>query len=224
MTVRDGVGSFEIEDFWGQTVTLPAGPKQVRLNVEKDRLDDIVIDLQPRAQRLGRTAISDARRAPRRSQALSESTTSPARVRTAEYGVTPKWLDIQDGQARCEIPVPAEFTYGIDLPARQAAGGLLVRCDLLPIDIPPGDRPIRDRRSGLSRPGRSTAESSDPTAVSHQTPRATLMIVKKPDIEGGQAAPLSGLGDALGGWRGSRDIQRHAPAVGRRIRGRRLRG
>ena len=75
VTIRDGVGSFEIDDFWGQTVTLSAGAESIRLDPQTDRLDNIVIDLRSRRS-VRWCCILPRRRAARRSKAAFGSTTS----------------------------------------------------------------------------------------------------------------------------------------------------
>jgi hypothetical protein len=194
VTIRDEVGSFEITDFWGQTVTLTAGAERVRLNPQEDRLDNVVIDLRPSVQRqivlrfatpAGGPPMEGRVRIDYAAQGSQEQVRS----------MTPKWLDIRDNQANCEIPVPAKFEYSIDFHQGRrpvgywfnGAGG---------IDITPGDEafvievpvlPAGAIYGRILRPDGSPAEKA----------HAALIIVKKPDIEDGQALSLSGLHEAL---------------------------
>lgn len=114
VAIRDGVGHFEISDFWGQTVTLSAGMEEIRLDVERDPLDDVAIDLKTMPQRriVLRFQVPDG--APPvegcvRTQFITD------RARQQWRGMTANWADIANNEASCEIPAPSHFSYNLDL-------------------------------------------------------------------------------------------------------------
>ena len=111
--------------------------------------------------------------------------------------MTPKWLDIQEGQATCEIPVPAQFQYGIDFRFREGKRPVGYWFNgIQPLDIPPGDAPyvidIPVFPAGaiygkILRPDGSPADQA----------RAGLVIAKQPAIGNEQAISLSNLHGVL---------------------------
>lgn len=120
VTIRDGIGYFEIDDFWGQTVTLFAGFEQIHLNVEEDRLDDIVIDLNPTTYRQVVLRFQVPEGAPPieggvRIEHFSE--------RGRPQSVGTQGIDIEDNEASCVIPVPSRLKWAIDFrPGKRPAG------------------------------------------------------------------------------------------------------
>ena len=195
VTIREGVGHFEIEDFWGQTVTLSAGPEKVRLNVETDRLDAITIHLRPAAQRRVVLRFQVPPGGPPITGTVRIEYLTPSASQHNEH-MDPKRLDIQDNQASCEIPVPVGFTYGIDFNNGQRPVGYWFAPILFPIYIPPGEDPfvidVPVHPAGaicgrILRPDGSLAANA----------RATLITVKKSDADNVQAFPFSALGNVL---------------------------
>lgn len=194
VTIRNGLGSFEISDFWGQTVTLTAGPERVRLDVEKDRLDALVINLRPPAQRLVILRFQTPPGAPPVTGTVqidyAPTTTTPGNDRADS-----KHVDIENGQASCEIPVPGAVSYGISLDQGNRPVGYWFDPALL-VYIPTGQDPfiidVPVHPAGaicgrILRPDGSVALNA----------RATLMVVKKPAIADEQGLSLSLLRSVL---------------------------
>jgi beta-lactamase regulating signal transducer with metallopeptidase domain len=183
VTIREGVGQFEVEDFWGQTVALSAGPEKVRLNVEKDRLDAVTINLQPPVRRLVVLRFPTAPGAPPVTGTVQLDYTPIAATQDNEHGHA-EYLDIQDNQASCEIPVPAAISYGFSLDKGKRPIGYWFN-PVLVTYIPPGrdpfiiDVPVHPAGAicgRILRPDGSLALNA----------RATLMTVKQPEIADGQ--------------------------------------
>jgi beta-lactamase regulating signal transducer with metallopeptidase domain len=113
VTVRDGIGYFEIDDFWGQMVVLQAAGREVLLKIGEDSLEDIVIDLQTPALRQVQLKFQVPPGGPPiQGQVRIHSYTERSPNRWD--GTGSQLLDIQDGQATCEVPVPSGLTYSID--------------------------------------------------------------------------------------------------------------
>jgi hypothetical protein len=194
VTVRDGVGSFEIDNFWGQTVTLLAGPQQVPLDPDGDRLDQVAIDLRRSAQRQVILRFATPAGGPPIEGAVRIDC-SAEQSRRQRQGMTPQWLDIQAGQARCEIPVPSQLSYGIDFRQGRRPVGYWFN-EARGIDIAPGNEPfVID--VPVFPAGAIYGKILRPDGSSADEARATLMIVKKPGIEGQQSVALSELHEAL---------------------------
>ncbi len=137
VTLRDDIGYFQVDDFWGQTVTLSAGVPQVSLDVEKDRLDDVLIDLRPEARRQVVLQFQTPPDAPpiEGSVGIDYMTRRPIR------DVTSNAIAIRDNQAECEVPVPCRLRYGINFfRGNQPVGYWFQGSNW--IDIPPGDGPF----------------------------------------------------------------------------------
>ncbi len=192
--IREGVGYFEIDDFWGQTVTLSAGEERIRLDVEQDPLDDVVIDLKPSVRRQVVLRFQVPQGAPPITGSVRTDYITE-RARRQKQSMTPGWIDIVDNQASCEIPVPGQFQYRIDFRRGKRPVGYWFN-EILPIDIAADEAPfvidVPVHPAGAIY-GRVLA--SDGSVA--ENANATLMVAKKPDIEGGQAISLMPLFDAL---------------------------
>lgn len=194
VTLRDGVGYFEINDFWGQTVTLSAGEERIALNVEQDRLDNVVIDLKPSARRQVVLRFQVPQGTPPITGAVRTDTITE-RARRQKQTMTPGWIDIVDNQASCEIPVPGQFQYRIDFRRGRRPVGYWFN-EILPIDVAAGEEPfVID--VPVHPAGAIYGKVLTPDGNAAENAQTTLMIAKKPDIEGGQAISLMPLFDAL---------------------------
>jgi hypothetical protein len=179
VTILDGVGYFEVNDFWGQTVALSAGMERVLLNIEEDRLDEIVIDLSPSIRRQVVLQFLVPQGAPPIEGTVRTDYITD-RARKQGQGMTPGWIDITNGRAECEIPVPAEFKYEIDLYHVQVPVGYWFD-EITPVRVLPGDEPfvldVPVYPAGaiygrILRPDGTVAENA----------RAGLIVAQKPAI------------------------------------------
>ncbi len=176
VTIRDGVGYFAIEDFWGQTVTLSAGVQQIRLDIEKDRLDDVVIDLSPAARREVVLRFQTPPDAPRIDGSVGIDYTTQRPIRD----MTSNSIAITDNQARCEVPVPCLLRYGINFFQANRPVGYWFQGDNW-IDIPPGDGSftidVRTHPAGAIYGKMLRADGSIAEKAS-----ISLKIVQEPDL------------------------------------------
>jgi len=138
MTIRDGVGYFEIEDCWGQRVSIWAGGEQVSVDVEEDPLDDVVIELRPIREEMRHVILQF--QTPQGSP-LVQGGVRINHSRPGDSGMKPGWLEIKDGRAHCEIPTPGRFIYNIDYNrGKRPVGYWFERSKEM--DIPAGDGPF----------------------------------------------------------------------------------
>jgi beta-lactamase regulating signal transducer with metallopeptidase domain len=195
VTVRDGVGHFETDDFWGETVTLLVGDERVRLDPLKDRLDNIMIDLRRPAQRRVVLRFATPEGGPPMEGGVRIYHVLERAPGQEPGSTTPQWLDIQAGQASCEIPVPSRLSYSIDFHQGKRPVGYWFHA-AHGIDIPPGNEPFVIEvpvvpagaiYGKILRPNGSRADKA----------HATLLVVKKPGTEEQWSAVFSELSDAL---------------------------
>ncbi len=195
VTIRDGVGYFEIDNFWGQAVTLSAGMERVRLNPQEDRLDHVVINLRRPAQRQIVLRFVTPEGGPPIAGGVRIDYVLERAEGQKAGSTTPQWLDIQAGQARCEIPVPSRLSYSIDFHQGKRPVGYWFNATRA-IDIAPGDEPfVID--VPVFPAGAIYGRILRPDGSSADKAHATLMIVKKPGIEDQWPLGLSELNDAL---------------------------
>jgi hypothetical protein len=140
VTIHDGVGYFEIDDFWGQTVTLSAGGRSVRLKIGEDSLDNVVIDLSPASKRevILRFQVPPGVPPVEGSVHIDYFAERSSQQKRSQS----MWLNIKDGQTRCEIPVPARFRYGVDQEQRKRIIGYWFKQASSSINIERGDDPF----------------------------------------------------------------------------------
>jgi len=113
--VRDGIGHFEIDGLWAGMVRIYAGKHKFMFNLEQEPLEDVVIDLTPEAIEETKRKVVLKFDVPEGAPAV----TGGCRIdyiseQNLGQGMTPKWLDIENGQASIDIPVPGRFKYSID--------------------------------------------------------------------------------------------------------------
>lgn len=184
VTIKDGVGYFEIDECWGQSVRIRAGGKLVSVNIEEDSLGDVVIELMAEDSELREVVL--------RFQAPPDSPPVQGgvridyiteRAREEKRGMTPDWLDIVNGLAHCKIPVPGRFKYGIDCYKGKRPIGywfkeireidVAVSVEPLVINVPV--HPAGMIYGRILRPDGSIAEDAS----------ASLIVNKKPEIAKG---------------------------------------
>jgi beta-lactamase regulating signal transducer with metallopeptidase domain len=196
VTVREGVGHFEIDDFWGQTVAIQAGLERVLLDPERDNLEGIVIDLSPSMRR--RVVLQFATPAggpPIEGSVRIDYITD--RARRQRQSMTPEWLDIREGRAECDIPVPADFKYNIDFRKGQRPVGYWFN-EISTTRIEPSEEPfVLDVPTYPA--GAIYGRIFGPDGDTAKDAKATLKVCRQPDIEGGNAFSSMSLHDALNG-------------------------
>ncbi|UCG48997.1 MAG: hypothetical protein JSU94_04275 [Phycisphaerales bacterium] len=179
--IRDGIGYFEIDDCWGQGVNIWVDRERFSVDVEKDPLDDVVIDLRPVQAR------QDMRQVVLRFDVPEGSPGVQGCVRVdyisevnrgRRLGMTPKWLDIEDGRAACEIPVPGKFKYGIDYHQGKRPVGYWFE-EISPIDVEPSDEPLAIDVP-LGPAGALYGRILRPDGTAAEEARASLRVVQKP--------------------------------------------
>jgi len=101
-------------------------------------------------------------------------------IRPGERGMKPEWLEIQDNQARYEVPVPCRFKYGIDYYKGKRPVGYWFE-ETEQMDIPPGkepfviDVPVHPAGSIYGRILRADGSLAEDA-------QASLIVVKKPEF------------------------------------------
>ncbi len=113
VTVREGVGYFQIDDPWGRIVYLSTGGEGVSVRPEQDPLDDVVIEL---VRPVLRPVVLRLQVPPGAPPVRGNVWVSYRSERDRQRGRsgTSKYLDIEDGAVRCEVPVPGWFGYNIN--------------------------------------------------------------------------------------------------------------
>ncbi len=111
VTIEDGVGYFQIDDCWGQSVNIQAGGKSVSVNLDDDSPNDVVIELEDGQVNMREVVLNF----------ITPEGYPPVQggvridyVEPHENGYHPDWLEIQDNQASYKVPVPCKFKYKID--------------------------------------------------------------------------------------------------------------
>ncbi|MCP4454128.1 MAG: hypothetical protein GY809_21925 [Planctomycetes bacterium] len=136
--IINDTGSFEINDYWGRTVTLKAGYKEITLIPEEDELDNIVIDLSPSVTRdvvLEFDIPEDM--PPIRGQVriykVIERTGGNIKSKTVK-------VDITDNQASFKTSAPGQFQYSLDLDQNRPIGYWFNKSEF--IDVATGTEPL----------------------------------------------------------------------------------
>ncbi len=113
VTIREGVGYFQIDDPWGRMVYLWAGGEGVSVRPDQDPLDDVVLEL---VRPVLRPVVLRFKAPPG-----GPSVTGNVRVDYISDRARQRWrgwkwesLTIQNGEARCEVPVPGWLSYSIN--------------------------------------------------------------------------------------------------------------
>jgi beta-lactamase regulating signal transducer with metallopeptidase domain len=112
VSVRDGVGYFQIDDPYGRMVYLTAGDESVSVRPEQDPLDDVVIELVRPILRPVVLRFKTPQGAPPIRGSVRVSYNSERGIQRRQ-GWASQFLNIQDGEARCDVPVPGRLGYSI---------------------------------------------------------------------------------------------------------------
>ncbi len=179
--IQDGIGYFEIDDCWGQSVNIWVDRERFSVDVEKDPLDDVVVDLRPLQARQDVRQVVLKFDVPEGSPGVQgcvrvDYISEVSRAR--KLGMTPKWLDIEEGRAACEIPVPGKFKYGIDYHQGRRPVGYWFE-EISPIDVEPSDEPLVIDVP-LRPAGALYGRILRPDGTAAEEARASLSVVQKP--------------------------------------------
>jgi beta-lactamase regulating signal transducer with metallopeptidase domain len=109
VTIKDGVGTFEIEDLWPGNMNISTGARSFSFNVVESR-DDIVLDLSKEPEK--------PKQLPKRKVIITFNTPEGAPPPTGTIGITADkslpgngLVNIKDGKAEFEIETPAQIGY-----------------------------------------------------------------------------------------------------------------
>jgi hypothetical protein len=137
VTIKDGIGHFEITECWGQQVVISAGDESFSVNIDEDSLDDVLIDLNPKNVREVVLEFDVPEGNPDIEGQVRIDYSKPE-----DIGMKPDWLDIIDNEARIEIPVPGKFKYSVSYDNMVSEGKPPVGYwfnEIASIDIPDGN-------------------------------------------------------------------------------------
>jgi hypothetical protein len=112
VTIREGVGYFQIDDPWGRMLYLWTGHESVSVRPEQDPLDDVVLELVRPVLRPVVLRFKATPGAPPVTGNICVNYISD-RARQRRQGWKWEFLTIQNGEARCEVPVPGWLRYHI---------------------------------------------------------------------------------------------------------------
>ncbi len=189
--IEDGVGHFEIADFYGQTVRIIAGGQRVSVDVERDDLGNVTLALQPLSDTVRQVVLNF--NAPTDSPPIQGSVRIDY-VPEGERGYKPDWIEIAGGQARCEVPVPCRFKYSIDYYRGMRPVGYWFD-ESEPVEIPVADEPFAIEVP-IHPAGAIYGRVLLPDGTVAADASAYLMVAEKPEVVG---TATYGLGNALHG-------------------------
>jgi hypothetical protein len=106
-------GAFEIDEVWGQTITLKAGYKEMVLRPGQDRLDSVVIDLSAGVNRVVRLQfeIPDGMPAIQGRVRIDRIAERSGPYIRSQF---PDWIDIADNQVAFKTSAGGQFKYSLD--------------------------------------------------------------------------------------------------------------
>ena len=179
VTIKEGVGYFQIDECWGQRVNIWIAGQRTSVNIDEDALDDVRIELK--TEEAGKREIVLRFHVPQGSPEVQGGVRIDY-AKPEDRGMKPEWLDIQNGQARYEIPVPGKFKYSINYIQGKRPVGYWFE-EIKSMDIPAGDGPfvinVPVYPAGaiygrILRPDGSMAKNA----------QASLIVAKKPEMIG----------------------------------------
>ncbi|NQV34788.1 MAG: hypothetical protein HQ515_18995, partial [Phycisphaeraceae bacterium] len=120
VTSKGDTGVFEINDVWGQTVTIQAGYKEITVKPDQDSLDNIVIDLRPSVTRDVILQFDIPENMPPiqgHVQIYKTTQRSGSHVKSKT-----EWVEIADNQASFKSSAPGQFNYSLDVHRNKPVG------------------------------------------------------------------------------------------------------
>lgn len=179
VTVKEGVGYFQIDECWGQKVNIRVADQRIFVDVDEDELDDVRIELK--SEEAGKREIVLRFQAPQGSPAVQGGVRIDY-AKPGDRGMIPRWLDIQNGQARYKIPVPGKFKYEISYGEGKRPVGYWFE-EISSMDIPTGDDPyVID--VPVYPAGAIYGRILHPDGRLVKDAQASLIVAKKPEMVG----------------------------------------
>ncbi len=176
--IINGSGVFEVNDYWGLTVTLKAGSKEMRLNPEEDDLDHIVFDLDA----------MDTRKVVLKFDVPEDMPPIQGQIkihkimdRNGSY-ITSQALEypkIVDNQVSFQSTVPGEFSYML-APERKLPVGYWFQ-DSKRYSVPTGQEPLAIHVP-VYPAGAIYGQILRPDGTAADKAEASLLTVKRPDV------------------------------------------
>lgn len=207
VTIQDGVGYFEIIDLWPGTVRIWAGKEPFVFDVVDKPLKDVVIDLRPEKieQQMREVILTfDVPEGSPEPEGGIRIDYITEQRKKKNYSYIPKWLDIDEGQVRLEIPVPSRFKYNIDYNQGVRPVGYWF-AESKPIDIKESNEPFLIKIP-LHPAGAIYGRTLFSDGSLAEDARASLIVSQKPSyIEGHHdlANSLYGGGQGMGKFNGT---------------------
>jgi beta-lactamase regulating signal transducer with metallopeptidase domain len=177
VTIKEDVGYFQIDECWGQRVNIWAAGQRTSVDVDEDTLDDVMIELKPEEAVMREVVLRF--HVPQRSPEVKGGVRIDY-AKPEDSGMKPEWLDIQNGQARYEIPVPGKFKYSIDYTQGKRPVGYWFE-EIKPMDIPAGNGPfVID--VPVYPAGAIYGRILHPDGSLAKDARASLIVARKPEM------------------------------------------
>jgi len=177
--IKEDVGYFQIDECWGQRVNIWAAGQRTSVDVDEDTLDDVRIEIKPDEAVMREVVLQF--HVPQGSPEVQGGVRIDY-AKAEDPGMKPEWLDIQNGQARYEIPVPGKFKYSISYSEGKRPVGYWFE-EIRPMDIPAGDGPfVID--VPVYPAGAIYGRILHPDGNLAKDARASLVVARKPEMIG----------------------------------------
>ncbi|MBN1973932.1 MAG: M48 family metalloprotease [Sedimentisphaerales bacterium] len=186
VTIKDDIGYFEIEECLGQKVEIHAANEIKHVDLDKDSLDDMLIELKPENKDKREVVLQFL--TPENSPALEGG----VRIDYCESEATrmiPEWLEITNSQARYEIPVPAKFHYNIDYYNGKRPVGYWFE-GISEVIIPAGTEPYV-LKIPVHPAGTIYGRVLDSSGKVIEDAHASLIVTKKPEFLGNRLQDIN---------------------------------
>ncbi len=179
VTIENGVGHFEIRDFYGQRVIIYAGGQRLTVEVEEYDWDNVVIDLTP-VEKVIREVVLVFKTPP--DAPPLQGGVRIDHIQEGQRGYKPGWLEVVDGRAQCEVPVPCRFKYNIDYYHGVRPVGYWF-AEAEPMEIAKGEGPLTIEVP-VHPAGAIYGRILQPDGSVATDATASLVVAKRPDIVG----------------------------------------
>jgi beta-lactamase regulating signal transducer with metallopeptidase domain/uncharacterized GH25 family protein len=176
--IANGTGLFEIDDYWGQTVILKAGYKELRLNLEEDELENIVFNLDAAGTRKVVLKFDVPEDMPPMQGQIKVHTImdrNGPRITSQDL----EYPKIIDNQVSFQATVPCEFSYKL-APERKVPLGYWFE-DSDRFKVPAGQEPLVVHVP-VYPAGAIYGQILRPDGTVANKAKASLVTVKRPDV------------------------------------------